>query len=514
MVYQTIKFFLVRMGVSIFLMMTLGFGALYFFHEIALSNATLDDTVIQGLLSMVCLFLGFFAYGLFGDRLFEKDLKGLKGIRFEQFKEKEIIRQFDNLLEFTFSSYFLPRRGRSMRKDVVCEYAEYLHSLGRDDPSALRIYLKAFLQNPKDSRFRIPLVSALKRVEKLQSAEIDLLLVMLKTEADMDKIIAFHLAPIFMGEGQFNRKTEPVFLASIDPANENTQKILDFVLPLLLAKNRSDDYALNFYLRTLAYQPNQEERLREIIGKSFCHGHWEAVDPELHEKCKKIFVDLNEEQRKNILLEINENRISEKWKKLKLFSREDIKVLHGLKMRFGIIKSVLSPFKDVFFLFVQGIKITVKSITLKALDGLIWYQNSSFLLKLAGLFLIVLVALAGIGALKVQQEKATSLRATVDAPKPGMAVHSKESEVRKVHTIQIAAVTFARKANQIVKKLRDRGIENLYVIKTKRRGGGFWYKIRLEKFSNEEDAQRFADHLIDRGIIKNYFIVTYVPQLP
>ena len=71
MVYQTLKFFLVRTGLSIFLMMTLGFGALYFFHEIALPHAKLDDTVVQGLLGFVCLFLGFFSYGLFGDHLLD-----------------------------------------------------------------------------------------------------------------------------------------------------------------------------------------------------------------------------------------------------------------------------------------------------------------------------------------------------------------------------------------------------------------------------------------------------------
>jgi len=346
MVLQTLKFFLVRVGLSVFLMMTLEFGVLYFFHEVALPHARVDDTVIQWLLSLICLFLGFFAYGLFGEYSFDDALRSLTGIGLEGMKESDVIRQFDSLLAFTFSSYFLPGRGRRLRKEVVREYAAYLHSIGKDDPAALRIYLKAFLQNPEDRRFRIPLLSVLKRADKLRPAEIDLLLVMLKTEAGVDKVVASHLAAVFLHQKRFNRKTEAVFLAAIDSADENTGEILRFVLPLLLAKNRSDEYALNIYLRALAFHPSEEQQLREIIGESFCHGHWEAISPELHEKCGKVFNELEPEDQERIRRQVKESSIPEKWGNLKLFVREDVKDLERLKLRLGIIKSGFAFFRD------------------------------------------------------------------------------------------------------------------------------------------------------------------------
>ncbi|MFQ5672331.1 MAG: SPOR domain-containing protein [Nitrospinales bacterium] len=513
MVFQTLKFFLVRVGLSVFLMITLGFGALYFFHEVALPHARVDDTLIQWLLSFVCLFLGFFAYGLFGEHSFDDALRSLKGAGLEGMKEKEIIRQFDDLLAFTFSSYFLPGRGRRMRKEVVREYASYLHSIGKDDPAALRIYLKAFLQNPDDPRYRVPLLSVLKRADKLRSAEIDLLLVMLKTEAGVDKIVASHLASVFLEQKRFNRKTEPVFLAAVENADENAGEIIRFVLPRLLAKNRSDEYALNFYLQALAFHPPEEAQLREIIGESFCHGHWEAVSPELHEKCGEIFNELEQEQQEKILRQVKESSVSEKWKNLKLFMREDVKDLERLKLRLGIIKSGFAFFRDGVLELARILRILVKKAILKLLDGLILFNRSSLRFKLVSLFLSVVLVVGVAGLWKIQQQKSIATGKTAGGSLVGGA-SSKDSGVRKIHTIQIAAVTYKKKADRMVKKLRKKGIKRLYVVKTRRRTGGYWYKIRLEKFDNKNDAQRYADRLIARKIIKNYFIVTYVPQSP
>ena len=496
-------------------MMTLGFGVLYFFHEIALPHGKVNDTVFQGLLGFFSIFLAFSLYGLFGSHRFDKALRALKGITFEQIKEREITLGFENLLKFTFSSYFLPQRGCRMRNIVIREYAEYLHSIGKDDPAALRVYLKAFLQNPKDSRFRIPLLSVLKQVKNLKSAEIDLLLVMLKTEAGEDKIIASHLSSLFLVQKLFNRKTEPVFLAAIGHAHENTDKVLKFVLPLLLAKNRSDEYAIKFYLRALVFHPSQEKRLREIIGESFCHGYWEAISPELHQEIGRVFNELDTGQQKIIQLKVAKGYISEKWKKLRLFSGEDIKVLQGLKLEHGVLKSTFAFMIDGFYWLTRSIILIAKTMIMRALDALIWFKESSLVLKFSSLVLAVLLILGGVGALKVQQGKAlSSAKVVPDDSWVGMKVPSKESSVNKVHTIQVAAVTYKGKADQIVKKLQDKGVVGLYIIKTKRPVGGYWYKIRLEKFSEKKDAQRFADQMINRGIIKNYFIITYVPQLP
>ena len=43
MIYQSFKYFFVRLGVSFFLLMTAGYAVLFFVHEIALSGMAFND---------------------------------------------------------------------------------------------------------------------------------------------------------------------------------------------------------------------------------------------------------------------------------------------------------------------------------------------------------------------------------------------------------------------------------------------------------------------------------------
>ena len=48
----------------------------------------------------------------------------------------------------------------------------------------------------------------------------------------------------------------------------------------------------------------------------------------------------------------------------------------------------------------------------------------------------------------------------------------------------------------------------VYVIKTKRKTNGYWYKIRIGKFADTGAAKKFAQSLVDQNIISNYFLVS------
>ena len=88
---------------------------------------------------------------------------------------------------------------------------------------------------------------------------------------------------------------------------------------------------------------------------------------------------------------------------------------------------------------------------------------------------------------------------------------SKSSEGKKkdrVYTIQIAAVNSASQANEMVLKLKNKKIENLYVVKSPQRSGGYWYKLRVGKFSSKKQASELANQLVAVKTIKNYFIIS------
>ena len=108
--YQTLKYIFVRIGISLFLLLTFGFLTLYFIHEVALPRAAFDDSFIQAALFFICLFLGVFAYGLVGEQKFHNAMFKLKNIP-SAVESEEVIDCFQMVLNFTYSSYFLPGKG-------------------------------------------------------------------------------------------------------------------------------------------------------------------------------------------------------------------------------------------------------------------------------------------------------------------------------------------------------------------------------------------------------------------
>ena len=212
--YQTLKYIFTRVGISLFLLLTFGFLTLYFVHEVALPNAAFDDSFIQAALFFICLFIGIFAYGLVGEQKFHNAMYKLKNIP-SAVESEEVIDGFQMVLDFTYSSYFLPGKGKRLRDDVILKFANYLLFVGRKDDRAQKIYLKAFLLRPEDPSYRAPLLSIFKEDDDLTSEEVDLLLVILKAGNYSDDSIVNNLASLFLRKRLFASKTEPIFLASV-----------------------------------------------------------------------------------------------------------------------------------------------------------------------------------------------------------------------------------------------------------------------------------------------------------
>ncbi len=511
MTYQTIKYFLVRIGISIFLMGVLGFIILYFFHEVASTAGRVDDDVLHWVLSAIFLFFGFVVYGLWGERRFEKALKELRDIDTNE-DEMEVIVQFERLINFTQSSFFLPGMGRDLRDDVIKEYADFLHSMGKDDHKALQVYLKAYLQDPKDSRFRLPILAALKRQSQLPSEEIDLLLLMFKTGKVEDKNIASHLADVFMSQNRFNQKTEPVFIRAVESGLENSAEVVRFVLPRLLGKNRTDEYALRFFIKSLPYAGSSAEPIKSTLGKSYCEGHWESVDPDLHAQCGLVFEELTEKEKEELTKQVLNNKVDDRWKKVKLFGDEDLETLKRLQFKFGVVRSEWSQIKDGIRFLTLLLKKGTKKVLLKGIDLLIQFGRLGLWAKLSTLFVLILS-----GVIFFQIQKNPKPIAPIVLPKkvaePSLdARPQKQNQVE--YTLQIAATTRKKQANKMIAKLKKKGVDGLYIVKTARRGGGYWYKIRVGSFSNQEKAKELGTKLASQKLVQNYFIIANKKRTP
>ena len=457
-------------------------------------NAVFDDSFIQWLLFLICVFIGFFAYGLVGEQRFHNAMHKFKDISSATDPE-EVIDGFQAVLDFTYSAHFLPGKGKRLRNDVILQFADYLLFAGRKDSRAQKIYLKAFLLRPEDSTYRIPLLSIFREGEDLTDEEIDLLLVILKAGKYCDDVMVSHLAALFLRKRLFTRETEPIFLAALENESGDSKEILNLVLPQLLRVKRSDSFALHFYLRAFSWESFETSQAREIVAHAYCEGVWEETDPSLHKKCGEAFQELDYKRRSDMMREVAGSGLSGKVKKLKLLNEDDLRELKKLKARMGFSKSFFKYFGDLFW------------DIIKTLLNLIRVLASNFLKIRIWVFVVVVILMAGLGyrGWQVQQEKAVRGE--------GEVVNAQEKsfggrEKLEIHTFQVAALKSSKQARRQMDLLKKKGVRNVYQVKTRSKSGKTWYKIRVGRFDSKENARRFASQLIDQKTIKTYFIIS------
>ena len=506
MLFQTLKFYLARIAVSLILIFGLGFTFLYFLHEVALPDVLFDDIAIQWTIIIVCLFFGFIAYGMMGEQRFFNALHVLKNVS-PKSKPDDIKNQFENLLSFTYSSYFLPDMGKQYRILAVLLYADYLLSIGDETPRALNIYVQAFLQSPKDSRFRKPLLAILNQGRELTQEEMDLLLVMVQQEEIHDPTLTHYLAGLFLKAGQWSGKVEPLFLSALEDGSELSSEIVQFALPIYLAHKRTDELALRFYLFALNYSVEEEEIIKNYLAHSYCEGNLAGVAPELHNKCGEVFAGLGADRQDEIKMQSEENRIASKLKRVKLFHREDLQDLKRLKVEMGLVAGRTTILMKGVSWLGRKFLVGIKWILLQALEGLIKFGSLSLKAKLISFSVlsVSIILVLGLNELKTKKSDRLSLTPSSNIPKSKPLQAKKED---RVYTVQIAAVISAKQADKMIRRLKKNGVEGLYVVKTVRRAGGHWYKIRVGQFNSKEKASAYANRLVDSKSFKNYFVIS------
>ncbi len=504
MIYQSYKYFIVRLGISIFFLLTMGFMALYFIHEIVLQQAVIQGDAIKWGMVFISLVVGFTAYGFIGESSFKKALEDLDDIDLKT-DEKNVVKQFEKLLRLTYSSCFLPGKGKKLRQKVTRKYAGYLLGLGKEDPRSLKLYLSAFLQYPEDSKFRSPLISVLTRKKDLDRRERDLLLAMLKAEDYQDAEIFNHLVSVLIRQKQFTSKTEPLFARALENRIEQADHVVEFLLPILLKKKREDEFAIRVYLNILPLvSPSLQTDLKESIARNYCEAKFINADPFLHERCGTVFESLTLEDQKRLMQAAEDKNVFGKWQAVKIFTMEDRRALETWKTQLGLTRSTVRRVYDGGGWLMDGVRSLIKNLTLKFLAGLKIFGARSLKFKLVSVACFLTVLIAGLGFLELGS------MSQVNFPRFGQDAVSKNETAATalVHTIQIGAVTSQEKVDEILRYLKSRNVADLYVVKVKRQTGGYWHKIRAGRFKTEEEAKEFGNRLIDRKAIKNYFVIT------
>ena len=488
--YQALKYIFVRIGISLFLLFTFGFSTLYFIHEVALPIATFDDFFIQWVLLVICLFIGIFAYGLVGEQKFYNSLHKLMNFP-SAVKSEEVVDGFQLVLDFTYTSYFYPSKGKRLRDDVILKFANYLLFTGRNDNRAQKIYLKAFLLRPEDSSYRTPLLSVFKEDDNLTKEEVDLLLVILKAGDYSDDVIVNNLASLFLKQRLFLNKSEPIFLAALKNKSEQLKEIVALVLPQLIRANRLDSFAVKFYLEVPRSDISEGSQCLEMIARSYCKNTWKDVDSTLHQRCEEVFQSLDYKFRSDMLRKVAESNLSSKIHQLKLLNASDLRLLKKLKIQMGLSMSFFELFGRTY----------------KKLLSFFRILASKFLMIRTWFFVLVIISITSLIYREWQTQQ------SVFVGEEGQVVDTKNKRLNAfkkggIHTLQVAAFTSSRQASDLINSLKQKGVRDVYQVTTKRKSGETWYKIRVGRFDSKEKAQMFAGQLFEQKTIKNYFVIS------
>jgi hypothetical protein len=235
-----------------------------------------------------------------------------------------------------------------------------------------------------------------------------------------------------------------------------------------------------------------------LIAISYCRSAWKEIDPDLHRKCGEVFDELNEEYRAHIIKETAGLTVFGKIEKIKLLGKDDLRELDKLKSKMGFSKSSFENLKDLF-------GVISKILT----NFFVFFYRRVFKTQTRGfIFFLALILAGSLSYLKWQNSKEIVADTEIKALDSAIKTASGKS-ASEIHTLQVAASTSSKDAHRLIANLKKNGVRNVYQVKTKRKSGETWYKIRVGRFDSKENARRFADQLINKKTIKNYFIISF-----
>jgi hypothetical protein len=228
-----------------------------------------------------------------------------------------------------------------------------------------------------------------------------------------------------------------------------------------------------------------------MIARAYCEKTWEDVDKVLHLKCEEVFQNCGDKFRSDMLSKTAEFNLSSKIYHLRLLNENDLLLLQKLKVKMGISMSFFDLLKKIVIKFFSFTRILA----------------SKLLIIRTWIFIMVAIFVISLVYRGWQTQK--EMTAEVE----GQAIDGNEKKIGglkepEIHTFQIAAFSSSQQARELINLLKKKGVRDVYQVRTKKKSGETWYKIRVGRFDSKENAQRFARQLIEQKTIKTYFLIS------
>ena len=275
---------------------------------------------------------------------------------------------------------------------------------------------------------------------------------------------------------------ETGYFWALRQGDEREERITDFLLPKMLMRKRRDDFAVLVFLaaQNLELSPEVTKSLQQIAQ------YYTKIrrDDSLSRRVKAAVSDLSIPE--EVIKEHPEPKLSIPKTEIKPRVRKPARPVFA-PITDRVLQILLMPFRWVF----RSIWEAVQKLKLRII-----LQRLTILLGIG--ILAVVVILVAIRYLETPEPEPKQ------SPPDRSVVQVYHSNLR--FTIQVAAYRDQAQAEQLVSSLRSSS-EEAYWQKTD--GDRPWYRIRVGSFSTQSDAKHYAEGLLAKRLITNYYVANF-----
>ncbi|HUU26714.1 MAG TPA: SPOR domain-containing protein [archaeon] len=257
-----LKYVTIRLSLGTFVAVFAVYGFLIWVHEVLYAGQPVDDYRLILWAYLAVLVVVSALMSLWGRWRFRRILAAEMEKVSAQYHPKTLVAAYHRLIRYLGSCYFFNTSRERLSRLVTRRLGGILLGMRIEDEEALAIYEKILLFDPENRTFYDFLVRAYSRKGRLSERSFGFIRRRYHERPD-DRLVGV-LAREYTLRRMLTFESERVFERCMKVYPEHAGKVLDFVIPRLLAFKRTDDNAALFYLE--AFERGSKGKVLSMLG--------------------------------------------------------------------------------------------------------------------------------------------------------------------------------------------------------------------------------------------------------
>jgi len=422
-----------------------------------------------------------------------------------EYHPKILVRAYQRLLSYLESCYFFNYTREKLSRGIAARFGDILLGMRIEDDEAVAIYEQILERDPEQGKFYDFLIQTYSRKGRLSERSFHCLRRRFHERPD-DRLVGI-LAREYTLRRILNFESERVLLRAIKLYPRHQAKVLRFVVPRLMAYQRTDDNAAQFYLA--AAESGYDQEVGPLLHQLEKRYQEKGRDDSLAFRLARVMHDhqVPAEGETTPALDLDREESE----------TDDTFTLEGLD--YGADSLERAPEADT-----DGIPRLTPASRLHALLQKFFASGSGTLsggirwLKYV-LVLVVIAALIWLARpLVYRLTTALGWRAGREAgesqvaPQPAGSKDALSGQAGSAgrYSIQVGAFSDSARAEEMSQTLNKRGLTGFVVPGSA--GSRRIYRVRVGRYDSQDRAESAARTLLNQGVIEEWQVVEEAPK--